>query len=159
MIGEPTCRLSAILAAALSFSGCANSYKSSYVTGAVIKQFTTEAYNVYSDALNLKVSECCSGGRCAEGSEVLFTMDEFDACMGPGFTKGDHDKVKMAAELYYSAAELHTQSMIYVDSDPEDRESAVIGIYRAAMSMLRLMPKGEELCDRLNKLTRRVPNK
>lgn len=137
------------LAVSLTFaSGCAGSYKASYVTGAVTKQLTTESYGIYSGFFNEKLNECDPAN-----NESVTTKTELDECMGKPYAKPTHDKIETATKAYYEAAKIHTDVMIAVDSTPEERKDATKRVLESAMNLLSLFPDGEKLVKKLKKLT------
>lgn len=131
-----------------SATGCAGSYKGSYVTGAVTKQFATESYNVYSDQFNEKLEACSPAN-----NDSVTTKTELDECMGRGYAKPDHERIERATKVYHEAAKIHTQVMIAVDGSPEERKAATKKLLESAMDLLSLFPEGEKLVKKLKKLT------
>ena len=137
------------LALSLTFaSGCAGSYKASYVTGAVTKQFATESYDIYSGEFNEKLEECDPAN-----NDSVTTKKELDECMGKFYAKPAHEKIETAAKGYHAAAKIHTEVMIAVDGTPEERKEATKKVLEAAMELLSLFPEGEKLVKKLKKLT------
>lgn len=137
------------LALFLTFTvGCAGSYKASYVTGAVTKQLTTESHDIYSEQFNKKLDECDP-----KNNSAVTTKTELDECMGKAFNNETHDKIEIAAKAYYEAATIHSEVMIVVDGDPEERKAATQKILDSAMALLTLFPDGEKLVKKLKKLT------
>lgn len=141
--------------ALLLFSfGCSSAgYKTSYVMGAVTKEFSTNAYDIYSNELNQRINECCDGGVCEKDSEDQITKSELDECLGNFFNKEDNDKIKTAIDAYYEAAQIHTAAMSAVDGDPGQQKDAALAVLNSAKEMLKLLPNGEKLVKDLNKLT------
>lgn len=138
---------------ALAFSlitatGCAGSYKASYVTGAVTKQFATESYAVYSEEFNKKLDECDPAN-----NESVTTKTELDECMGKFYAKPTHEKIELAVKVYHEEAKIHTQVMIAVDATPEERKEATRKVLESAFNLLSLFPEGESLVNKLKKLT------
>ena len=137
------------LALSLTFTaGCAGSYKASYVTGAVTKQFSTESYGVYSEEFNKKLDGCDPAN-----NDSVTTKTELDECMGKGYAKPTHEKIETAVKVYYEAAKIHTEVMIAVDGTPEERKAATKRLLESAMALLSLFPEGEKLVKKLEKLT------
>jgi hypothetical protein len=141
----------AVLAFVIAINaGCAGGYKASYVTGAVVKQFATEAYDVYSEQFNAKLAEC---DPATNGS--VTTQGELDECMGDEYKKETHDKIEVAAKAYHENAEIQTAAMIAVDGDPEEMRAATAAVFESAISLLQLFPEGEKLAAQLKKLSGR----
>jgi len=137
-------------------SGCLDAYKASFVTGSVVKEFTTESYDAYSEVLNEKIDECCRDGVCNPESKEPISRLEFDLCLGDGFKKEDHDKIKKAVNAYYEAATVHSALMIASESkSKEDMRAATDAIYQAAMALLAQLPGGEGLVKKLKFLSGR----
>lgn len=137
------------LALSLTFiAGCAGSYKVSYVAGAVTKQFATESYDIYSEQFNEKLDECNPAN-----NEAVTTKTELDECMGPAFENSTHDKIETAVKVYHESAKIHTETMIAVDGSPEERKESTRKVLDSAMALLALFPKGNELVNKLKKLT------
>ncbi len=137
-----------VLALSLTLvSGCAGSYKASYVAGAVTKQFATESYDVYSGFFNEKLNECSPAN-----NESVTTKAELDECMGKFYAKPAHEKIETAVKAYYEAAKIHSDIMVSVDSTPEERKEATKRVLESAMNLLSLFPDGEKLVNKLKKL-------
>ncbi|KKK97546.1 hypothetical protein LCGC14_2651660 [marine sediment metagenome] len=138
-----------VFALSLTLSaGCASGYKISYVAGAVTKQFATESYDVYSEQFNKKLDECDPAN-----NDTVTTKSSLDECMGKYYAKPAHEKIETAVKTYHEAAKIHTQSMIAVDADPEERKDATRKILDAAIDLLSLFPDGEKLVKKFKKLT------
>ena len=138
-----------VLAISLLFTaGCAGTYKASYVTGAVTKQFATESYGVYSGLFNAKLDECDPAN-----NESVTTKTELDECMGPAFEKATHAQIETAVTAYHEAATIHTDLMIASDGTDEERRAATKSLFAAAAKLLALFPAGEKLVNRLESLT------
>lgn len=150
-------RRTALALSILLSSGCATgykrSYKRSYVTGAVTKQFATEAYGIYSDEFNAKIDECCAGGACDPESENVITKAQLDECMGTGFEKITHDDIEMAIRVYHGAARTHSDVMAIAEGSNEDRKKATERLIETAIDMLGLLPEGDKLVAQIKKLT------
>lgn len=127
-------------------TGCAGSYKASYVTGATTKQFATESYDIYSESFNKKVSECDP-----DNNESVTTKSELDQCMD-GFSSASHDKIEIAAKVYHESAKIHTAIMSSIDASPEERIAATKQVVKSAIALLELFPDGEKLASKLSKL-------
>jgi len=142
----------AVLALFLSLStaSCASAYKVSYVTGAVTKEFTTENYKIYSEQFNKKLDECKP-----ENNPNVTTKTELDKCMGKYFEHATHEKIELAVEVYYKAAEAHTGVMIATKATDEERRTAAKQVLDAAIGLISLFPNGEKLVKKLKMLTRR----
>lgn len=137
-----------ILAVSLvTMTGCAGSYKASYVTGAVTKQFATESYEAYSEILNKKIEECDP-----ENNLEIKTKSNFDDCLGPGFKDEDHDKIEDLVKGYHAAAKVHTDVMIVVDASDEERKEATQNLVNSAINFLEVLPNGDKLAGKLRSL-------
>lgn len=135
--------------------GCANGYKSSYVAGAVTKQFSTESYSVYSEQFNSKIDECCANEVCDPSSPSVITKTELDECMGNAFKSSTHDEIENAVKIYYAAAQAHTAVMQIADGSDDERRVATENLINAAINLLALLPEGKELVENLKQLTGR----
>ena len=131
-------------------TGCAGSYKASYVTVAVTKQFATESYEIYSTEFNKKLDECDPAANAS-----VTTKTELDECMGKYFAKPQHEKIEFAIKVYHDAATVHSESMIAADGDKEGRKEATKAVIDSAISLLSLFPEGKHLVNKLKKLTGR----
>ena len=132
--------------------GCANGYRSSYVSGAVIKEFTTEAYLAYSAQLNQRIEVCCEGGVCTAGSENIISKEDFDACMGPSFSIEAHEDIEYLVKVYHETASAHTAIMSIPGSDPEMMTESAAELFDSAVELLRLIPGGDKKVESLEKI-------
>ena len=137
-----------IIPALLVLSACAGTYKHSYVTGAITKEFATESYGIYSDHLNEKIEECDP-----DNNDAIKTKSDFDECLGNGFKASDHDKIKKAVEIYHSAAKVHSDVMVAAASSDEDRKAATQKLVESALALIALMPNGEELVKKFKRIS------
>ncbi len=127
-------------------TGCAGSYKASYVTGAVTKQFATESYDVYSGEFNKKLDECSP-----ENNDAIETKRDLDKCMTPMYEKATHDKIETASNAYGDAAKIHTEVLIAVDATSEERLEATRRVLDSPIGMLSLLPDGDKLGKKLKR--------
>lgn len=138
----------ALVFSLFTLSACAGSYKASYVAGAVTKQFTTDAYDIYSEQFNKKLDECDP-----QNNSAVTTKEQLDDCMGDAFKKETHDKIELAAKAYYEAAKVYSEIMMFTDGDAESRKESTRKVLESSMNLLSLFPDGEKLVNKLKGLT------
>ena len=121
-----------ILALALCSIGCASAQKNAYIAASVTKQVTTEAHEVWSEKLNVRVGECDP-----DKNPKITTEAEFDDCLGP---YASNDDIVMALEIYKKAAE----SLLVILKSAEPDKAAISELKKqvidAAWLLLDKMP-------------------
>lgn len=121
-----------ILALALCSIGCATAQKNAYIAASVTKQTVTEAHEIWSEQLNVRVDECDP-----DKNAEITTEAKFDDCLGP---YASNDDIVMALEIYKNAAE----SLFVILKSPEPDKAALSELKKrvidAAWTLLEKMP-------------------
>lgn len=121
-----------ILALALCSIGCASAQKNAYIAASVTKQTATEAHQIWSEQLNIRVDECDP-----EKNSKITTEAQFDECLGP---YASNDDIVIALEIYTKAAE----SLFVILKSPNPDKAALSELRRrvidAAWDLLEKMP-------------------
>lgn len=129
-------------------SACSGSYRNTYLIGSATKEFTTQAYDVYSEEFNKKLQECDP-----ENNSEVTTKTLFDECMGDAFKKDTHDKIVTAIDVFYEASKSLTAVLELQDaSSKEDRQKAIDEILASAIALLEMLPNGEKMARDLKKI-------
>lgn len=116
-----------ILAFALCSIGCASAQNNAYIAASVTKQVTTEAHEVWSERLNVRVGECDP----EKNSEVK-TEAQFDDCLGPF---AHNDDIVLALEIYKKAAE----SLFRILKSPNPDKTAIAELKERAIDAAWLL--------------------
>lgn len=85
----------------LSLSSCAGAYKSTYVVGATVQTFITEAHKEYDERVHTQLEKC--DPQHNEESTVK-TKEDFDRCMTPAFGVSTQKSVLKALAAYNAVA-------------------------------------------------------
>ena len=135
-----------LLASWVLLTPACSSIRPAYITAKSVKNYTDGAYDVYSSELALKEKACDP-----EVNKAIKFAEDYDKCLGKGFTADDLKKIKIAVASYKIAAEAMTAALLGTQ-DELSKYQAWATALEAVYTLLQVLPGGQEHAEALDKI-------